>query len=272
MKTIEVYTNCYGEYGLEAMFEHLPLRHCRAVELALKPHLVAEAHVTEEQTITDAASDEELERATGRFAEAGISVSTANGGDTLSDPAGVERVRRRMQIASALGAHTFVASIGWDGDDPSGAYPVIARLGAVAAELGLLVALETHAPYVANADAALRTLEQVGSQNVTINWDTANIYYMNDGVDGAAELRRVADRVGHVHLKDSRKRAGEWFFPALGEGTIDFAEIFGILDEASFDGTMSLEIEGIRGETADLALRRRRIERSLEHLQQLGLL
>ena len=272
MPVIEVYTNCYGESGLEAVFDHLPLPGCSAVELALKPHSVKEVYVTEEHTITEMSSDEEVEAGKARFESAGITVSAANGGDTVSDPKGVARIRRRIEIASRLGAKTFVSSIGWEGADPEEAYPVIRDLGEYAREHGLLFALETHSPYVVNAEAGLRTLGEVHCDNVLINWDTANIYYMNDGIDGAEELRKVASAVGHVHLKDSHMKAQEWFFPALGEGNIDFPEIFGILEAAEFNGTMSLEIEGIGGEVADLGLRRRRIETSLEYLMKEGLI
>lgn len=269
---IEVYTNCYGEYGLRAMFEHLPLPQCHAVEFALKPHLVKEAMVTEKDTLTETASDEDAFAMRSRLDEAGVLATSANGGDTLSDPEGVRRVRRRVEMAQVLGVRTFVASCGWRNESLEGIYPVVRELGEHARERGMVLALETHSPLVTNSDVALGTLDAVGCDNVLINWDTANIYYMNDGIDGVAELRRVADRVGHVHLKDSRKKPGEWFFPALGEGTIDFAEVFGILDEAGFTGTMSLEIEGIAGEVPALEVRRKRIEDSLAHLARLGLI
>ena len=269
---IEVYTNCYAEYGLDAVLGHLPLPQCRAVEMGLKAHLVKEAMVTDKDTLTETASDEAVTGVRERFARAGIAVTAANGGDTLSDPEGVRRVRRRMDVAERLGAKTFVASFGWRRDELSGIYPLIRELGEHARGRGMVLALETHAPLVKNADAGLRTLDAVRCDNVGINWDTANIYYMNEGIDGAAELRRVADRVAHVHLKDSRKKAGEWFFPALGEGEIDFGEVFSILDEAGFRGTMSIEIEGIQGETPSLALRRKRVEDSLVHLERTGVL
>jgi len=269
---IEVYTNCYAQYGLDAVLDHLPLPQCSAVEMGLKAHLVKEAMVTEEDTLTEASSDEAVAAAQERLQQAGIAVTAANGGDTLSDPDGVRHVRRRMDIARRLGAGTFVASFGWQGDEPSGVYPRIRELGEYARERGMVLALETHAPLVKNAEAGLRTLDEVQCDNVGVNWDTANIYYMNEGVDGAAELRRVAHHVRHVHLKDSRKKAGQWFFPALGEGDIDFAEIAGILDEAGFNGTMSIEIEGIEGETPGLAVRRKRIEDSLAHLEKVGVL
>jgi len=266
---IEVYTNSYADYGLEAVLGHLPLPLCRAVEMALKVHMVKEAMVTDRDTLTETASVDAVAAMRERFLKAGIAISSVNGGDRLSDPAGMGRVLERMEIAERLGAQTFVASFGWR-DEPAGIFPLIRELGEEARRRGMVLALETHAPLVKDADAALRTLDTIRCDNVGINWDTANIYYMNEGIDGAAELRRIANRVVHVHLKDSRKRVGEWFFPALGEGTIDFAEVVGILDDAGFRGKMSLEIEGIEGETADLATRRRRIEDSLEHLAKIG--
>ena len=51
----------------------------------------------------------------------------------------------------------------------------------------------------------------------------------------ADDLKNCADQVAYMHLKDKAGQQKEWNFPALGEGEIDFSEIFKILKEMKID-------------------------------------
>jgi len=109
---------------------------------------------------------------------------------------------------------------------------------------------------------------------IRLNWDTANIYYHNEGIlNGEAELERAVQYVAHLHLKDSRRGYHDWFFPTLGEaGGVDFAHVGRILKHAGFEGMFSIELEGIKGEPEQtLEERQRRVERSVQHLRDAGL-
>src|SRR5262249_26573569 len=75
-----------------------------------------------------------------------------------------------------------------------------------------------------NAAAMLALLSEVDHPQVRLNFDTANILYYNAGVDVAEELEKVKDLVQNVHVKDSRGRVEDWYFPAVGDGgAVDFA-------------------------------------------------
>ncbi len=106
--------------------------------------------------------------------------------------------------------------------------------------------------------------------NIRINFDTANLYYYNEDIDIVAELEGLVEYVVHAHLKDSRRRHKDWYFPALGEGSIDFPAIFRVFDQAGFYGPFSLELEGIEGEERTLDLHHGRVQRSLEYLREIG--
>jgi sugar phosphate isomerase/epimerase len=60
-----------------------------------------------------------------------------------------------------------------------------------------------------------------------------------DASDTAAFVRDHADRIGHVHLNDTRRAADEHL--PFGAGTIDFGEILGAFP-ADWAGTLSLEV------------------------------
>ena len=63
------------------------------------------------------------------------------------------------------------------------------------------------------------------------------------GVRAEDDLPAIADRVANVHLKDSRGGKGEWDFPAIGEGHVDFARVLEILRGAGYEGPYAVEVE-----------------------------
>jgi inosose dehydratase len=91
-------------------------------------------------------------------------------------------------------------------------------------------------------------------------------------VDVAEELEKVKDLVRNVHVKDSRGRFEDWYFPAVGDGGgVDCARIRQVLDGVGFRGPYAIEIEGIGGEPEpSLEERQERIARSVRHLRACG--
>jgi len=218
--------------------------------------------------IGENSSEEDIRSFQALLEEEGVRVISANGGGNLEDPAQVAAIKKRMDLAHRLGARIFVLSCGQKSDE---VYRRLHELGDYALSRGLVMALETHPPLITNAEVALETMRKVNHKNVRINFDTANIHYYNQGVDTLDELRKVLDYVVHMHLKDSRKGYKDWFFPAIGEGTIDIPGVFRLCNEAGFFGPFSLEIEGIQGE-GDLPFdkRQERIAKSVEYLKKIG--
>jgi L-ribulose-5-phosphate 3-epimerase len=267
--SIEVFANCYGEYGLKAAIDHAPRLGVTALEVGLQAHsgyLVVPA----EMTLTTASTPEEIHQAQEWMRQAGVSVHTCYGGADVSTAEGRQQFRALLDLAATLGARWFTCDMGHP-DDKRLLYDGMREMGDHAQAKGLLICLETHPPLVTNADVALDTLREVGHPNIRVNWDTGNIYYYNEGIDGEAELEKVAAYVGHVHLKDCRKGHREWFFPALGDGIVDLGRVRRILSDAGFSGPYSIEIEGVAGEQPlTLAQREENVRRSLEHLRSVG--
>jgi sugar phosphate isomerase/epimerase len=105
-----------------------------------------------------------------------------------------------------------------------------------------------------------------------LNYDTANVIYYNGDVDPAVDVREVADRVLHVHLKDTDGGEGEWQFCALGRGRVDFPGVVDALRSVGFRGPYSLEIEGREGEDLNRAGHLARVRESVDYLRRIGLL
>jgi len=126
---------------------------------------------------------------------------------------------------------------------------------------GVKFALEVHpteiAFDIASAEAALQAVH--GHPAFGFNYDPSHFGYQ--GVDYVAFLRKFADRIFHVHMKDvwwsSRPtEAGVfgghlpfgdarrfWDFRSLGRGCINFEEIIRGLNDIGYWGPLSVEWE-----------------------------
>ena len=146
----------------------------------------------------------------------------------------------------------------------------IGELAEVAEEVGVIVALEIHGEIMATGVKTLPLLEKVESDAVKVNYDTANVE-LYSGVRAVDDLAAIVPYLAHVHLKDTTGGKGNWDFPAIGEGTVDFVRIFEILEEGCYTGPFSVELE-FQGEPwPSLDEVNASMRRSYEHLRSLGL-
>jgi len=89
--------------------------------------------------------------------------------------------------------------------------------------------------------------------------DTAHL--TAGGGDAVELVRRFADRIRYVHLKDYTP--DPFAFRPLGDGIIDLAGVVAALRVAGYDGWMTVELDEHDGDPADAA------RRSREHLEEL---
>jgi len=128
-------------------------------------------------------------------------------------------------------------------------------------EVGLKFGLEVHpteiAFDIASAEMAIDALK--GRKTFGFNYDPSHFGYQ--GVDYVGFIRKFADRIYHVHMKDVwwspiAKEAGVfgghtnfgdqrrfWDFRSIGRGCINFEEIVRELNRAGYNGPLSIEWE-----------------------------
>jgi sugar phosphate isomerase/epimerase len=130
----------------------------------------------------------------------------------------------------------------------------------VLAEEGVRFGLEVHPTEIAYDFVTTRkTLEAIGRrEGFGINFDPS--HFAHQFLDSAAFVEEFADRIYHVHVKDSRKRldgrrsilgghlnfgdAGRgWDFVSPGHGDVDFESLFRALNRIGYDGPLSIEWE-----------------------------
>jgi len=213
---------------------------------------------------------DELAATRAELARWGLTPSSMHGECDVQRADVAEQVAAQLPTLAQFGCRTLFVSVKAGETPRDVVYGRLREAGEVARQHGVTIVLETHPDLVTNAEVALATMRGVNHPNVRINYDTANIYFYNQGIDGVAELRRIVEFVAAVHLKDTSGGYRAWHFPALGRGVVNFPEIFRVLDAAGFAGPCTLEIEGIEGEVHTERLVCDRIAESLGYLRGLG--
>jgi sugar phosphate isomerase/epimerase len=157
--------------------------------------------------------------------------------------AALDGMRQYIDVAEKLGAGIVV---GWvKGSVPRGGSRE-KYLGRLAKNLGILAAygadrgvalnLEVINRYETNifntAEETLSFLDEYALGNCFVHLDT---FHMGiEEADACAAIRKCKGRIGYMHLADNTRR-----YP--GSGCFDFRRILGALDEAGYDGYLSVE-------------------------------
>jgi len=129
------------------------------------------------------------------------------------------------------------------------------------AENGVRFALEVHPTEIAfDIASAERAIEAVGGhESFGFNFDPSHLGYQ--GVDYVAFIRRFADRIFNVHMKDVWWGHGDgstgvfgghtsfgdprrfWDFRSVGRGDIRFEDVIVALNDVGYEGPLSVEWE-----------------------------
>lgn len=85
-------------------------------------------------------------------------------------------------------------------------------------------------------------IDKFDSEYVGVNLDPSHgILYGNYDVGWV--VKQWGDKIKHVHLKDCVGVPGDFIFPLLGEGRVDWEGFFAALNEIGYDGYLSVEFE-----------------------------
>lgn len=120
------------------------------------------------------------------------------------------------------------------------------RVLPLAEDRGVYLAIEAVWGMLARDYYTLQELlRQVDSPRLAVNMDPSHFaLYRNDI---AWSVKQLGDRIVHVHLKDAigldTRQPGDFIFPLLGEGMVDWPAFFGALDGIGYDGYCSVEFE-----------------------------
>jgi inosose dehydratase len=201
-------------------------------------------------------------------------------GDPSRHEAGFQQVARTSELISQLGAKVLILSdeitwerstvagrreeanrLSWSDSEWQAAQAAIARILAICGSHGLAVSFHHHVgTHVETPEEITRLLQIIADPELGLCLDTGHCVY--GGGDPVAVLEKYAARVTCVHLKDvnpvrlgeARARKLDFYnavrhgiFAPLGQGVVNFARIFEILNARDFHGWVVVEQDVLAG-------------------------
>jgi len=116
----------------------------------------------------------------------------------------------------------------------------ISELGNYANTKNVTICLETHGHWLSNGEKGAEIIKTINHPNVRINYDTGNsMMYGNKKAE--EDIEYALPYMSFMHLKERNGGFGEWNFPPLGDGNIDFKKLFNLIKD--YKGPISVEIE-----------------------------
>jgi sugar phosphate isomerase/epimerase len=203
----------------------------------------------------------------------GLEAVSLSGHSDLTTAEGLEHGIAAVRWAAEYGIPIMNTAVGGhqSADENEAAFlGNVNALADAADATGIVVALEIHGDIMASSDVTIPLMEKIGRDSIKVNYDTANVEYYS-GELAVDDLPKIIPYLAHVHLKDTTGGKENWNFPAIGEGSVDFARVLAILAGAGYEGPYSVEIE-FQGEPwPPLEEVTRSMRASREHLRSLGL-
>lgn len=159
-----------------------------------------------------------------------------------------ERLRPLVELARAIGTSTIMLPCGRQGTTPRTELArdvgAVARALTTAAEfvgtagLSLLVEAPHSRRLCADLDRSDMLYEALGDAPVGTVLDLSHV--VASGGDEVDAVRRIGDRIRHVHLRDAVR--GD-INRSIGRGEVDFPAAISALTAAGYRGSYSLELE-----------------------------
>ncbi len=232
---ISISTIAYDGYDLETSLKEISRLGGRYVELdaieGLSEHIKL-------QDFQDSAFEKRIGTMMRQFRLSSIAFSAHM---DLSKEEAVPFFEKKMRFAKSLDVkiiNTFSGPL----ERIDTFYKNIRSIDKLAKSMGLIVALETHGDIISDR-SSLRVIEKINSENVRINYDFVNSFHSTRGkIDLEKDFESMLKYIVYLHLKDTRLEKDTWQFSQIGEGIIDYREIFKILKKIPRKIPMSIEL------------------------------
>jgi L-ribulose-5-phosphate 3-epimerase len=208
-----------------------------------------------EHAVPERMSEEDYKKLERVLSEFGITVQSVSGHVSLigkSNVPGVEKKlsseeilelwKNRIDFAARLGVAVVNQSAGEleRKEDYDAFYKYMGTVEDYCSSRGVKVALETHGSMTGKKFRPI--MEKLNSKWIGINYDTANPRYY-ENVQAEDDIENVIRWVFNIHMKDHIGGKGDFNFPAVGDGEVNFHQIFRILQKHDWKGLVSTEIE-----------------------------
>jgi sugar phosphate isomerase/epimerase len=227
------------EYTLQRALEGIANAGFEYVELVSIPRLAE--HVRPEMTKDDLKTVSELLE---EYSLSTVSLSAHVNG-LVKNPQDTEfaikSLKERIGLASQLGCK-YINTGSWTTNKQS-FYDTVYALVDLCKHHNMILGLEVGEPgLTATGEQLIELLKPIQAENVGINYDTGNIRCLT-GIEPEVDLPSTLGRLVHMHVKDQIGGKAKEIFPALGDGEVNFANVFNIINKSHFKGPFTVEIE-----------------------------
>jgi fatty-acyl-CoA synthase len=110
-----------------------------------------------------------------------------------------------------------------------------------AEDANIYLGIETHGNLAWDGECCKRIIEEVGSDNLKIIFDPANMFYY--GLNPVVEAEKIKRYILSVQFKDFLKVNNKRRYVLLGNGDVPISQIIDFLKKGRFDGYIVVEYE-----------------------------
>ena len=236
---ILISTAAYDGYDLATAFKEISRAGVDLVEIAF-----IEGYT--DPFTEDYFNDDNAAKITTLLAEHNLKCLSFSSHVDLSRDRIVEVFKNRMAFAKKLGSK-YIVSNAAPLQNKSQFMQNIKELGQTAAGLKMVIVLENPGDGKANVmdsgEPAANLIEEIGQENVKINYDFGNLLsHCFEKIRPEEDYKFVRDCAVHYHIKDVASDDSGWYFTEIGKGTIDYRKILKELAGLSEPVPISLEI------------------------------
>jgi sugar phosphate isomerase/epimerase len=192
------------------------------------------------------------------------------GADLLKGEAEIERVCRKLDVASVLGAPALRHDTAWglSGEDKSfkgfeNVLPVLAdscrKITQYAESIGIVTMTENHGQFCQESARVEKLINTVAHPNFGVLCDIGNFNCADE--NSAQAVGRLLPYIKHVHAKDFHIKSGNGFNPCegffrsragnylrgaiIGHGDVPVYQCVKTIAASGYDGFISIEFEGM---------------------------
>ncbi len=262
---ILISTAAYDGYDLATAFKEISRAGVDLVEIAF-----IEGYT--DPFTEDYFNDDNAAKITTLLAEHNLKCLSFSSHVDLSRDGIVEVFKNRMAFAKKLGSQ-YIVSNAAPLQNKSQFMQNIKELGQTAAGLKMVIVLENPGDGKANVmdsgEPAANLIEEIGHENVKINYDFGNLLsHCFEKIRPEEDYKFVRDCAVHYHIKDVASDDSGWYFTEIGNGTLDYRKILKNLAALPEPVPISLEIPLRIRRAPDASPRRASLPVDLKEIRQ----
>ena len=182
----------------------------------------------------------------------------------------VNTYKKVIEIADLLKVNYIIIDTGEygteDTDELKIFYEDMRKIADYAKLKNKLICFEVHGGLYGYGAQGVKLIEEINHPNIRLNYDTGNVIRFGNKRP-ESDIICALPYMEFMHLKDKAGKLRDRNYPALGEGNVDFKEIFKHIKD--YKGPITVEVE-LFGEKHSLSEINSALKKSYDFLKKFG--